>query len=241
MHRRTDITKMSVRFDVYQGTTCGSGTPLKSYTQQVADSGSSGDGIGTASKTVNQKTDLGSSNEQTYCVVVEVVNSPYYKADKGQTATATFYQNVGQFVTGGGWVPDPNGSRGNFGFNARYNARGQPQGQMVYVYRGDYQGERADYVIKSNSLSQLSFSGATYPMKATLSGKATIQINRSSDGAELYSEGNASFTATATDTNQSSGIGYDSYSLVVKRSSGAEYHSLPNTLLKGGNIIARPK
>ncbi|MCA1684260.1 MAG: hypothetical protein LC708_03940, partial [Actinobacteria bacterium] len=31
-----DITKMSVRFDVYQGTTCGSGTPLKSYTQQVA-------------------------------------------------------------------------------------------------------------------------------------------------------------------------------------------------------------
>ena len=73
----------------------------------------------------------------------------------------TFYNNTGQFVTGGGWIIDPasgGNGHGNFGFNARFNKNGAPQGQMVYVYRGLYNGVLADYRIKSNSLTSLGFS-----------------------------------------------------------------------------------
>jgi len=70
-----------------------------------------------------------------------------------------FYVNSGQFATGGGWVNDPSGSHGNFGFNARYNSTGSPKGQMVYVYRTLYNGVLADFIIKSNALNALQFSG----------------------------------------------------------------------------------
>ncbi len=57
-----------------------------------------------------------------------------------------------------------------FGFNARYNKNNQPQGQFVYVYRGTYNGVLPDYVIKSNSLTALSYScnGCNYPISGTL-------------------------------------------------------------------------
>src|SRR5207249_5306035 len=102
---------------------------------------------------------------------------------------------------------------GNFGFNARYNKSGQPQGQVVYVYRGTYNGIPADFKIKSSSLTALSFTGTSYPLSATLQGKGVIQINRSSDGTQLYSDGGASFVAKATDSGQSSGIGSDKFEL----------------------------
>ncbi|HEX2049213.1 MAG TPA: Ig-like domain-containing protein, partial [Actinomycetota bacterium] len=236
-----DITKMWVRFNVYSQSNCGSGTPLTTRIARVADTGALGDGIGTARATYT------SSSENTYCVVAELVGSSaggtnqFYVAPNASSATVVFYNDLGQFVTGGGWIIDPNGRKGNFGFNARYNKNGQPQGQMVYVYRGTYQGVAADYVVKSNSLSALGFSGTTYPITARLQGKATIQINRTSDGAQLWSEGNATFTATATDTGQSSGIGVDSYSLTVTRSNGVVYKNVPNTLLKGGNVVVHAR
>ena len=57
-----------------------------------------------------------------------------------QPAYIVVYDPTSGFVTGGGWVTDPTGSHGNFGFNARYNKKGQPQGQVVYVWRGIYEG-----------------------------------------------------------------------------------------------------
>ena len=53
---------------------------------------------------------------------------------------------------------------------------------MVCVYRGTYMGVAADFVIKTNAITALSFSGSSYPISATLEGKATYQINRASDG-----------------------------------------------------------
>jgi hypothetical protein len=78
-------------------------------------------------------------------------------------------------------------------------------------------------------------------MKATLQGKSTIQINRASDGMQLWSEGNATFISTVTDSGQSSGIDADDYSLTVTRSSGAQYKFVPPTKLKGGNIVIHLK
>jgi hypothetical protein len=165
----------------------------------------------------------------------------------------TFYNNTGQFVTGGGWINDPAGGgngHGNFGFNARFNKSNQPQGQMVYVYRGTYNGVAVDYRIKSNSVTSLGFScwdgtgyatcplgNATFPAKATLEGKSTIQINRASDGYLLYSDGNSTFSATVVDSGQSSGIGSDSYQLTVYDKNGVLYKSVPTALLRGGNVV----
>ena len=78
---------------------------------------------------------------------------------------------------------------------------------------------------------------ATFPAKATLQGKSTIQINRASDGYVLFSEGSADFTATVIDSGQSSGIGSDSYALTLYDKNGVLYKFVPQTLLGGGNIV----
>lgn len=231
-----DLTKMWIAFDLYPAGTCLSGTPTTKYAQ-VADTGTSGDGVGTASSTFT------SAAEASYCVVARLVAdssggaNQWYTADDAEAAALTFYENTGQFATGGGWVNDPAGGKGNFGFNARYNKKGQPQGQLVYVYRGLYNGVPADFVIRSNALNALAFGGKTFPIPATLQGKATIQINRSSDGALLYTEGNATFQATVIDSGATSGVGSDSFALVVYNKNGVVYKSVPTTLLRGGNVV----
>jgi hypothetical protein len=248
-----DITKMYIQFDIYSATSCGTGTPNATKTAQVLDTGDPGDGIGTATATYT------SSSEASYCVVAKLIGptagsvNNWYQADNALAAVITFYNNTGQFVTGGGWILDPAGGgngHGNFGFNARLSKTGMPQGQMVYVYRGLYNGALADYRIKSNSLTSLGFScwngtayaacplgNATFPAKATLSGKSTIQINRARDGYVLYSDGNSNFTATVTDSGHSSGIGLDKFQLTVYDKNAVLYKSVPETLLSGGNVV----
>jgi hypothetical protein len=231
-----DIAKMWVEFDIYPAGSCGSGTPVTRIAQ-VLDGLTTGDGIGTASATYS------SASESSYCVVARVVagssggTNLWYTASEAQPAGITFYNNTGQFATGGGWISDPSGGKGNFGFNARYNKKGQPQGQMVYVYRGMYNGVLADYIIKSNALSALAFSGPTYPISATLQGKCNLQINRASDGVQLWGDGNATFVATVTDSGQSSGIGSDMFALTVYDKNGIRYKLVPTAYLQGGNVV----
>ncbi len=230
-----DITKMWVAFDLYPAASCLSGTPTSLYAQ-VVDNGDVGDGIGTAASTFS------SSTEASFCVVARVVAGPdggenqWYTADFANSAL-TFYEPSGQFATGGGWINDPDGGKANFGFNARYLKKGAPKGNLVYVFRGEYQGIPADFVIKSNAVDALAFAGSDFPIQATLQGKCTIQINQASNGAPLYSEGNATFQASVTDTNDAG----DSFALTVYLKNGVPYKSLPETLLQGGNIIAHLK
>ena len=99
------------------------------------------------------------------------------------------------------------------------------------------------YVIKSNSITALGFInfGTTqnpWPIQSRMQGKATIQVNRSSDGVLLWSEGNASFDSTVTDSGQSSGIGFDDFKMTVTRNGEtAPYKNLLTTKLSGGNIV----
>jgi len=108
----------------------------------------------------------------------------------------------------------------------------------------------SDFRVKSNSLTSLGFScwngtayapcpigNATFPAKATLQGKSTIQITRASDGYLLYSDGNSTFNATVTDSGQSSGIGSDKFQLTVYDKNSVLYKSVPETLLGGGNVV----
>lgn len=230
-----DISKMWIAFDLYPASSCLSDTPTTKYAQ-VSDGETAGDGIGTASTTFT------SASEAGYCAVARLVAgygggvNPWYVADNAEAAAIVFYEPTGQFATGGGWIDDPGGGKGNSGFNARYNKKGNPQGHMVYVYRGLYSGVPADFVIKSNALNALMFAGTEYPISAILQGKCTIQINRSSDGALLFSEGNATFQATVVDSGENSGSG-DAFSLVVYDKNGVVYKSVPTAPLQGGNIV----
>jgi hypothetical protein len=233
-----DITKMWIAFDIYPAGSCGSGAPSTLYAQVGLTSTA---GVGIAAST------LSSTTEVSYCVVSRLVAgsaggpNQFYTAPAAETAGVDFYVNSGQFATGGGWVNDPSGSHGNFGFNARYNSTGSPKGQMVYIYRALYNGVPADFIIKSNALSALQFTGTTYPISSTLQGKANVQVNRASDGYSLFSAGNYTFSATVTDSGQN-GTGGKQFSLIVYDSSGAPYHSVPaGTPLQGGNVVVHSK
>jgi hypothetical protein len=236
-----DITKIKVYFYIYGASSCGSGTPLKTLEVFVVDGATTGDGIGTASATYT------SNNEASYCVIAKIVApnilslNKYYTSVNAEPAGVDFYLNSGKFANGGGWVMDPKAGKSNFGLNARYSKNGKAQGQMIYIYRGMYNGVIADFVIKSNSLNALQFAGSTYPISATLQGKCTIQVYAASDGASLYSDGSATFQAVEIDTNKSSGIGYDSFALSAWDKNGVLYKSVQATLLSGGNVIIHVK
>jgi hypothetical protein len=232
-----DITKMWIAFDIYPAGSCGSGTPSTLYARVALTSTA---GVGTAASTLN------STSEASYCVVSRLVagntggTNLFYTAPNAEVAGLDFYVNSGQFATGGGWVNDPTGSHGNFGFNARYNSTGSPKGQMVYVYRALYNGVLADFIIKSNALTALQFTGTTYPISSTLQGKVSVQVNRASDGLSLFSAGNYTFSATVTDSGQSGDSGKQ-FSLIVYNSSGVPYHQVAsNTPLQGGNVVVHP-
>jgi hypothetical protein len=155
-----------------------------------------------------------------------------------------FFNNTGEFVTGGGWITDPDtAGHGTFGFNARYNKNNQPQGQFVYVWRGTYNGVAADFIIKSNSLSALGFSQSNstsgYPMSARLQGKASVQINQASNGATLAGEGNDAFVGTAADSGLLASNSGDSLSLTL--TSSLAHKSFGTTSLSGGNIVIHVK
>jgi len=161
----------------------------------------------------------------------------FYTAPIDTSGIIAFYQDTGQFVTGGGTIPETgNVKRSNFGFVARYNKSGKAQGQMVYLFRAPYNGVDAVYKIKSNALTGLSFSGTTYPISATLAGGANITITNNA-GAVLFSEGSWRFTATVTDTNANSGIGQDGFSITIWDKNNQIYKTVPATLLSGGNVV----
>ena len=230
-----DITKMWIAFDLSD---CISNAPVATRYAQVTDDGVLGDGIGTAGSTFTTGT------EGSICVNVRLVAgpaggvNPWYAAGDAQ-AVLTFYEPSGQFATGGGWIADPDGGKGNFGLTARYLKKGQVQGNLVYIYRGVYNGEAAVFRIKSNALNALAFGGTAYPIAARLQGKATIQINRASDGAQLFSQGNATFLATVVDSNTNPNTA-DTFALVIYDSKGVLFKSVPETLLQGGQVIAHP-
>ncbi|MEW5990518.1 MAG: PKD domain-containing protein [Chloroflexota bacterium] len=247
-----DISLASVTFDVFTGAIdCGSGTLVRYGPVAVADTGTVGDGIGTA------EVQMATPGEQTYCIVArltgaaELTANAYYEATPAQSAVLTVVSTSGKFATGGGWIVDPaTGGRGSFGFTVRFTRSGSPKGQAVYVWRALYNGVLADFIVKSNSMTGLSFAdelgNGTFPWRATLDGKATIRINRASDGATLYTDGNATFRLVAIDSGQSSGIGADSFAVRVLDKDGSEYRLAGSwsggtyaggVPLSGGNVM----
>jgi hypothetical protein len=241
-----DITKIWVQFNIYPEASCGTaGSTVAVLYAQVIDAPTLNDGIGTASITWK------SSTEASYCVIARLVGDKtgatnlYYTAADAESAGILFYQNSGKFAAGGGWIKDPGGLPGSFSLLARYDSKGNPFGQLVYVYNGTYtlNGVKipAVYVIRSTALTAFSISGTNYPLTATLQGKCTIWVMRAFGGAPLYSDFNATCKAVAVDTNKTPAPGGDSFALTVWDKNGVVYKTVPTSSLTLGNVVIHLK
>jgi hypothetical protein len=122
------------------------------------------------------------------CFTLTLTNSPVnvyevtlniggnYYTGSGTTAFTVFDPSSG-FVSGGGWIVNPNtGYRANYGVNVKYLRNGTAQGSMLYIeHRPD-----GDYKVKSNSLNAsggLAILPITGGMEAQVAGKATYTVN----------------------------------------------------------------
>lgn len=230
-----DITKMWLRFRVTDPFT---GAAVVTKYAPVVDADYVGDGVGSA------ETSSFAAPDGIWCLQIDLVSGP------GSTRCNEWYfglpvtaplefvtTDASKSMTGGGWIDDC-GARGNFGINARYNKKGQVQGGMLYIWHGKYDGQECDYIIKSNSLNLLTFSGSTYPMTGTFTGKATMKIVSSFGAVELFGKGGLDFTLRGIDTNKS-GVP-DSFGLIV-RDGQVTLKQVGLAPLGGGNITVHSK
>ena len=233
-----DITKARISFAVYTAANCLTGSPITTLSAFVTDTGTAGDGIGTS--TVNWS----SASEGSFCVAISLVGATgtgtngYYTAPPAEPAGLAVFIDTAGKVTGGGWVPMADG-RGNFGFNASSTGT-KVKGNLVFIERTVYQGKKAILIVKSNAIDALRTSGSTFPITATLTGKATYKFISAVDGSTLAESGNATFTATVVDTNAKAGAG-DSFAIRVLDKNGVVLVDLPATTLGGGNVVAHIK
>jgi len=235
-----DVTRANVEFDIYNAASCLTGPPLASPVVPVTATGTQG--VGTATYSLPSPL-----TEASYCVVPRVAGAtagsanPYYTAPAGSLTGIAFYQNTGQFATGGGWLADSQSSsgRGSVSFNARYTKTGGAKGQMAYIWQGMYNGQLANYIVTSNAITSLTFTGASPLFTATLQGKSAESIVSVATGQVLYSQGNLTFIATATDADYglSQNTGSDAFSLSVFTSTNQAIKRVTATPLSGGNFV----
>jgi hypothetical protein len=101
------------------------------------------------------------------------VNDQYY-VGSGTTVFTVYDPSLG-FVTGGGWVINPNtGNRANYGVNVKYLKNGNAQGQVMYIEHTP----TGDVKVKSNALQNAAIlaTEAQVTAKATFGGVGNYQM-----------------------------------------------------------------
>jgi PKD repeat protein len=221
-----DLTKINVNFTIYKGSDLSYSNPIAIIPSIASISvTSSGMGVGTATATINNLP------EDDYMLLVRIVPNDYYQSISSNPTPMIVYNPTGQFTTGGGWIWDPTGSHGNFGFNVKYNKKGKVQGNSIYVYRLD----GFDYIVKSNAWIGLAISDNT----SSFQGKAVLQIFDPVTGElQPESSGNFQFTVEAMDNELNGNPDY--YKITVLDKEGLEYHNATGSL-EGGNIVIHDK
>lgn len=245
-----DITKAWVRFDVRDATDTPVGSPMFG---QITDTGAAGDGIGSYSVTLPQ-----TSTEETVWLVTSTLVADgsgampnlFYDAPVDDTGVIAFCENTGQFALGAGKIPD-GADKARFGFVARNDRKNKPKGQLVYVYDGTYNGKKAVFTIRSTGLTGVAFTGSSYPISATISGKASIRVMESPTRKSgffwwlkkpLFSATNWRFTAKVTDTAAKPSKGSDSFAISIWTAKNELYKNVPATPLSSGMItIVNPR
>jgi hypothetical protein len=224
-----------LNFKVYTFT--GS-TPIQQCTATITSTGS---GTGTAGCTVTL-----SVSDDPYRVDVYLVDNNYYGAPI-ESQTLVVQINGTGFVTGGGWLNEPNlGSRSNFGFTVKRLKNGNLQGNSNYIYRKTVGANEIPYSggflpagsynwqIKSNSwagggLTQACTTVAPIKCTATFAGKANIKAVNRLTGVEYSLGGNYQYQVDTDDYSEpgsSPGAGPDRYAIRVWDPSTGTYYQL---------------
>ena len=221
-----DLTEINVNFNIYKSSDLSYSNPVATIPSVASISvTSSGMGIGTATATIDNLP------EDDYMIMARIVPNNYYLPISSNPTPMIVYEPTEQFTTGGGWIWDPTGSHGNFGFNVKYNKKGKVKGNSIYVYRLD----KLDYIVKSNAWIGLAINDNT----STFQGKAVLQIFDPVTGElQPESSGNFQFTVEAMDNELSSDPDY--YKITVLDKEGLEYHNATGSL-EGGNIVIHDK
>jgi len=221
-----DLTKMQVTFSIYTGQ-LGSNT-LWMTIPAIPVSQTEAPGVGVAAVSIDNLLENG------YLIVVSIDDNDYYAGPTSDPTPLTVYEPTGEFVTGGGWIWDPSGSKGNFGFNAKYTKSGKPKGHLVYVYRdGGW-----NYIVKSNAWIGL----AIVEGHAYFEAKCVVQKYNPATGELVWAEGNYKFRVDVWDKDSDGGV--DVYQIRVLDKNGVLFHEAGFDQLgelQGGNIVIHNK
>jgi hypothetical protein len=183
------------------------------------------DGVGTAVVEIQNLPENG------YAVLVtfESFVNGYFEGPNSDFVTITVYEPKGDFVTGGGWICDSEGNKGNFGFNVKYKRNGLPGGQAIYIFRdGDW-----EYIIKSNAWLGMAIEGN----HAFFEAKCTVQQVNSETGVVIWDEGNYQLRVDVWDGEEEGDV--DVFQIRVYDKDGVVWYEAgfdPMGYLEGGAI-----
>ncbi|TFG12203.1 MAG: hypothetical protein EU535_06465, partial [Promethearchaeota archaeon] len=221
-----DLTKIKVTFSIYS-VPMDPLNPIEVYGPYLVEI-TEVDGVGVVI------VDIPSLSENGYLVQIsfKTEDNDYYQGPDSDLVTLTVYEPSGDFVTGGGWIWDPSGSKGNFGFNVKYKKNGLPKGQAIYVYRaGDW-----EYIIKSNAWEGMAID--ELENWSFFEAKCVVQQYNSKTGELIWSEGNYKFRIDVWDKNKDGEN--DVFQIRVYDKIGLICHEAgfePYGILQGGNIV----
>ncbi len=223
-----DLTKMQVTFRIYTVPIDLSDPVAVVGPVSVAQTDMQGVGVAVI--------EIPNLPENGYIIIVSIDgdDNNYYRGPTSDPIPLTVYEPTGEFVTGGGWIWDPSGGKGNFGFNVKYTKSGKPQGHSVYVYRdGEW-----DYIVKSNAWIGLAIEEG----HAYFEAKCVVQKYNPATGELVWAGGNYKFRVDVWDNDSDGGV--DVYQIRVLDKNGVLFHEAgfdPLGELQGGNIVIHDK
>ena len=199
-----DITKMWIAFVI----TPVGGTTSTTVYAQVLDTGTGGTASVPPLPPTRQRPRAPTRCSPSWWPARRVAPTSYYTAPDAEPATLTFAPSSGEFATGGGWMTDP--ATSSRLLRPRRPLRQRRQGPGSVRLRLERHLQRCAGLLHHHKQLLL---GAELlrqhlPLDATLSGTATLQVNKASNLALLYGpETKLPLTVTAYDTGKSTGVG----------------------------------
>ena len=190
-----------------------------------------------------------SGNSQSFTVGI-IIGGYYSRNSSTENTVVTVSQPLPNFVAGGGFLilsssagikSGDAGSKNNFGFNAKYNQRGNTlQGNINSIVRKTESDGLHVYQIKGNKLTSLSVQPAAVGGKATINSKASI-TDITNPLLPISIDANGSMQVKLTDQGEPGSN--DSISITIwNRAGGLWYASNWNgtrtveQVLDGGNL-----
>jgi hypothetical protein len=184
-----------------------------------------------------------------------------YYCGSDAPAVVTLAMPGGDFVTGGGHIilenssgqyPGTNGKKMNFGLVMKWNKSGKNlQGHINIIYRGMYNGQPANYQIKSNAINSMSVvnvkeGGVITFRKASIDTKANLKVILA-DGTEVSLDGGLGLSITAWESTTVNNGSLDRISVQLSPKNGSGILFSSNWVsgatkwqtLNGGKIQAR--